>query len=424
MYLRTPKRYTRGQRRSPISLRWLWLWILTPVVAYFGIQIYQNSDVIGPPVHEAIYNVMDNAQNTIATAAAPTAQPTQDPSERLARADGNWMEGRIEAAVDDYQAVSASAPNDVLAHYRITLGLLMEDRLEDALDAAEKTVTANPFSSDAWAIRAMALDWNGRYGEAIASALRALEIDPNNARAMAFMAEAYKDIDEPELALETVERAIEIDPNSYEAYRVRGWIYWEVPEYYDFEAAKADFQQAYDLAPNLPQQTVDLSLITSAEPDYETAIGMLRDAVELNPENGRVLFYLGNFYNSGIGDYTQAAEYLSRCVQANPESVNCQALYGRVQLSLEQYSQAAESLQRAIDLGTTSPRHYLWMGRAEVALGNCPGAVPFLQQSYELATDQDDTEAVAASAEILAECQSPVPGLVLEEATPEATPES
>jgi tetratricopeptide (TPR) repeat protein len=415
MYLRTPKRYTRGQKRSPISLRWLWLWILTPIVAYVGIQIYQNIDVVGPPIQDAIYNLVDSAQNTMATAAAPTALPTQDPTQRLARADSNWKEGRIESAVQDYEAAVGGAPNDVTAYYRIAFGLLQEDKTSDALKAAEHTVTANPFSSDAWAIRAMALDWNGRSGEAIASALRALEIDPKSARAMAFLAEAYFDEQEFDLAKETIQNAMDIDPDSFEVNRVRGLIAAAVE--YDPEAANQYFQKAYDAAPNLPYLAVDLA--QSMLPDYESAIGLLQDTVELNPENARVLFTLGNYYYSGLGNFGQASDYLSRCVQVNPDSVLCQALLGRVQISLEDYAQAAESLQKAIDLGTTTARHFLWMGRAKIALGDCPGAIPFLQKGYELAQEQDDPEAVTASADNLAECQAPVPGLA--EATVEAT---
>ena len=50
MYLKTPKRYLRGQKRSPISLRWLWLWLLTPVVVYVGLQIYERRDEVRPPI--------------------------------------------------------------------------------------------------------------------------------------------------------------------------------------------------------------------------------------------------------------------------------------------------------------------------------------------------------------------------------------
>lgn len=421
MYLRTPRRYTRGQRRSPISLRWLWLWLLTPAVVVGGVYLYNNQAIFAPQVQQAISSVMDGAQSGLATAMAPTALPTQDPTERLTRADANWRDGRIESAITDYEGVLDAAPNDVQAHYRLTLGLLMEGQLADGMEAAERTVTANPFSADAWAIRSMALDWNGRFGEAVASGLRALELEPNNARAMAFIAMAYKDMGENTLARETVERALETDPDSYEAYRTRGWLLWEVD--YDFEGAKADFQAAYDLAPNLPEQVIDMALITVAvDQDYETAIAMLRDLVELNPQNARVLFQLGNFYYSGLGNFSEAADYLSRCVEISPESITCNGLLGRVQISLEQYAPAIESLQQAIDLGSTSPRHFLWMGRAQIAQGNCPAAVPFLRESYDRAGATGDSEAVTAAADYLAQCQSPIAGLAPEE-TAEATVE-
>jgi tetratricopeptide (TPR) repeat protein len=421
MYLRTPKRYTRGQRRSPVSLRWLWLWILTPIVVYFGIQIYQNRDIIAPPIQEAISNVVDSAQDSLSTVNAPTPLPTQDPTERLNRADDNWTNGRIEAAISDYQSILASTPNEVQPFYRVTLGLLMEGKLDDALEMAERTVTADPFSADAWSIRAMALDWNGRYGEAIASALRALELNPDSARAMAYLAEAYLDSGNDERARETVERAIEIDPNSYEAYRIRALIYQTVD--FDNDAARADFQQAYDLAPNLPQQAIDLSkvLITVIpdQPDYETPIGILRDVIELNPQNSIALYWLGFYYYSGQGDPQQALDYLSRCTQSNPESIECQGLLGRVQMALNDNASAIEALQRAINLDTPNPRHYLWMGRAHIAMGDCTTAIPFLQKAYEMGTETDE-EAATAAADNLAECQAPIPGLIVtEEATPE-----
>ncbi|MBZ0277494.1 MAG: hypothetical protein K8I60_15215, partial [Anaerolineae bacterium] len=192
MYLKTPKRYRRGysNRRSPLSLRWLWLWILTPLVVYGGIQIYSNLDTIAPPIHQALYNLANSAQSQLATSQAPPPTPTDDPTEALTNADANWSQGRIEAALSDYRHILDARPNDVQTYYRYTLGLTMEGRLTEALDAAERTVTANPFSSDAWALRGMVLDWNNKPGEAAASALRALELDPNNARALAFLAEA------------------------------------------------------------------------------------------------------------------------------------------------------------------------------------------------------------------------------------------
>lgn len=417
MYLKTPKRYQRGQKRSPISLRWLWLWILTPIVAVVGIQIYNDRDTYGPPIQQVIYNLWSSTGNTLATAMAPTAIPTQNPAERLARAEADWRDGRIEAALESYNVIIDAVPNNVQAHYRRTLGLLMQGSLEEALEAAEDTVTADPFNADAWAIRSMALDWNERYGEAIASALRALEIDPKNARAMAFLAEAYKDSGQYELAQSTIEKALDAEPNNFEALRVRGLIAQEIE--FDLEAARDYYQQAFNLAPNLPYLAMELAWSEYYAQELDTAIGVLNDIVETNPNNSRALFQLGFFYYNGEGNFSQAAEYLSRCVQANPKSINCQGLLGRVQISLENYNAAVDSLETAIDLGSTNSRHFLWLGRAYKALGNCPAAVPYLQEGYTLAQTSGDTEAFNAIQDNLRECQISVPG---DNLTPEPTP--
>jgi tetratricopeptide (TPR) repeat protein len=321
--------------------------------------------------------------------------------------------------VQQYQTLLPAVPNDVVVHYRVALGLLMEGRLDEALDAAERTVTANPYSSDAWAIRAMVLDWNSRPGEAIASALRALELSPENARAMAFLAEAYYDANQPERALEMVNEAVEIDPESFEAYRVRGLIVQGAQ--FDLDAARQDFQHAYDIAPHLPYLAIDLARIDYALENREDAIETLTGVIEENPGNVIALYELGNYYYGGLGSPNQALDYLTRCVEADPENIPCHYLLGRVQISLEQYNVAAETLARAIDLGSTAARHYWWAGRAQTILGNCAAAIPYLQTGIELARDEDNTDLVVEFEDSLRECGAlaALPAEATEEATAE-----
>jgi|FLYN01.1.fsa_nt_gi tetratricopeptide (TPR) repeat protein len=420
MYLRTPKRYRTGHRRSLVSPRRLLLWLIVPLLIFAGLRIYENRALYEPVVRQAIFNVVGEAQNSIATMTAPTPLPTQDPSERIARAHDAWKRGAIETAVQEYQSLLDVAPNDVTIHYRVTLGLLMDGQLEQALDAAERTVTANPYSSDAWAIRAMVLDWNGRPGEAIASALRALELDPNNARAMAFLAEAYYDSNQPERALEIVNEALELDPESFEAYRVRGYILQGAPQY-DLEGARQDYQRAYDLAPHLPYLAIDLAAIDAALDNVEGAIETLEEALEQNPGNTNVLYLIGSFYYRDLGSPNQAADYLTRCIEANPDYVRCHYLLGRVQIALEQYAAAVQSLETAINLGTTDPYHYWWAGRAHVIQGECPAAIPYLQTGYELAKAAEDADLITTYEDSLRECGAlaSLPAEATEEATEE-----
>lgn len=428
MHLRTPKRYLRGQKRSPISLRWLWLWVLTPIVVLVGLQIYRNRETLAPPVAEALAGIVNQAQNSLATVVAPTGTPTVNPADRLERAQIDWREGRIETAVNSYLDILDAVPNSVEVYYRAAFGLMMQGKYQDALRIAERTVTANPFSSDAWAVRAMALDRNNRYGESISSALRALEIDPNNARAMAFLAEAYLDNGNTELARSTADRALEVDPNSFEALRVRGLVAWLVE--FDFVLAEDYFQQAYNAAPNLPYLGIELArmqmILGQVNGDsqmLQDALALLSDVVEVNPKNALALFELGTYYFRIEGNFSQAAEFLRRCVDAAPNSILCQGLLGRVQISLEDNAGAILSLQKAIDLGSTNAYHYLWMGRAQRAVGNCPAAVPFLEEALERAQRTQQEDIITVSQDLLRECQVAM-GIALPTPTPEATPEA
>ena len=433
MYLKTPKRYAqKKQRRSPISLRWLWLWVLTPIVIVVGIQLYKRREEFAPPVQEAINNAIQSVQSGVSTVVAPTATATENPTGKLNSAENDWREGRIEAAVNSYEVIVSALPNDVTVHNRLAFGLLMEGRDIEALAAAETAVTANPFSSDAWAYRALALERNDRAGEAIASSLRALELDPKNPRAMAFLALAYYNDGEFELAKSTSEQAVEADSGSYEALNVRGVIAQSVE--YDRETAQKYYQQAYDIAPKIPYLAVDLANIlytlgvssgdaATLTSNMDDAISILSDVIEVNPKNGLALFALGTLYFRGEGNFSQAAEMFSRCVDANPNSIDCNAYLGRVQSSLNDEEGAVQHLQKAVDLGSQFPYYYFWLGRSQKSLGLCTQALPNLRQGHELAVKAEIDDVVSASSDLIRECEAAT-GIISSTPTPEGTAEA
>lgn len=425
MYLKTPKRYQRGQRRSIISLRWLWLWLLTPAVVLGGIYLYNNRDAYIPHVESIMSDVVDQAQDSMATVTAPTPLPTENPTTQLAAADSAWIRGAIEEAVNIYEDVTQAVPNSVGAHYRLTLGLIMNGELEAALAAAERTITADPYDPNAWAIRSMALDWNGRYGEAVGSAQRAIELAGQDnpeaaARAQAFLAEAYYDLGQYDRAISTVNRAIETNPDSYEALRNRALIVQNTQ--FDFAAAMQDIEAAYALAPNLPYITIDLAALEYRETNTDEAIALLTEVLDLNPRNVSALQWMGSLYLNTIGDTNQALDYLNRCVEADPTSIICHYALGRAQVRGELYSAAADSFTKAIDLGSTNPYHYWWAGRAQVLLGSCPAATNYLQTGYLIAQENEDEALIGDYEDQMRSCGLLSAVEVTEE--PEATEEA
>lgn len=409
MYLRTPKRYQPKKRRVHlVSMRWMWLWILTPLVAVGGYLVYRNADQIGPPIRQAISDTVGRASGSIATMVAPTALPTNDPTERLASADNLWMQGAIEQALDEYGQLIASAPNDIRSHYRYTYGLLIEQRNAEALPAAEETVNANPFSADAWSIRAWALSRNGRYAEAVASALQALSLDPKHASAMAFMAEAYLDSGQPALAGEKIDQALTTDPDNPEAHYERGL--WNIAANYDYAGARSDFEAAHDLAPYLPNVMVEMAWAEWNLDNYDSGLQLLEQVVEDNPNNLDALYALGYFQNQVYGNPEKASDYLNRCLAADPNNISCLNYMATVQIRLSKPQDAAEYYQKIINLGTQEAIYYLRAGRTYAGIGDCSHATPLLRtgMALEQAQETPDVERLAAFEEFLLQCGAPI----------------
>ncbi len=409
MYLRTPKRYQVGhKRRHLMSLRWLWLWILTPLVAVGGWMIYEGRDQYGPPVRQFIANAVDNASGGFATITAPTPLPTTNPTEHITRADNAWAQGAIEQAVGEYRSAASGAPNDERVHFRYTYGLLIEGELAEALTAAESAVTADPFSADAWAIRALALEKNKKYPDAIASALQALSIDPKNANALAFMAETYLDADKPAQAEEKANQAVNANPESAEALYARGLYYADSA--YDDTSALQDFQAAHEIAPNLPQVMVEMAWADWRAENYDQGLEQLQQVVENNPNNLDALFAIGYFQYQVYGDPNKAEDYLTRCTEADPANLDCLNYLATVQLALQNPADAAKSYQRIIDTGVTDPVYYLRAGRTYVTLTDCNKATPLLRIGYQMEQKlaEPNADRLDAFRQYLLQCNSPI----------------
>lgn len=427
MYLRTPKRYQK-QRRHVISWRWAWLWILTPLVALAGWQIYENRAEYAPPVQAFIEEIANNASIGMATITAPTPMPTEDPARRLQIANRAWSQGSIDEALREFEQALPNDPNNVEDHYRYAFGLVMQGRAREALEAAEKTINANPYSADAWAVRAQSLTENGRYGEAIASAMQALSLaqnDESRARATAFLSEAYFRSNQVERALTTVEDALELNPDSFEALYVYGLI--QAESLFDFEAAMAAFQRAYEIAPNMPYIGVEIAWIQSREGDNEAAFATIETILDTSPRSADALYAAAFLSYSAFGDGPTALDYLSRCVESDPTNITCYWYMGRVNYNLGNIDPAYDAYIRAVELGSTNPTHYLSAGRVSAQMNNCRAAIGYLQEGRRLEANSalPSSDVLAQFDEALANCGvgAPVEPTATPEGDLEATPE-
>ena len=405
MQIRTPKKYQGVQRRSIISCRRLFFYVLMLFLIAAGVGIYQNQQVFAPIVQDALDRLVTDLEERTATMAAPEPTPTHDPTNRLIEGNNYWMQGALNEALDVYFAVLDAVPNESEIFDRIAISLISLGRTDEALDYAEAAISADPYAADAWAIRAWALDWGGRAGEAVSSALHALELDPESSRAKAYLAEAYHSLGQSERAAALVEDILADDPNSYEAYRARGLIKWLND--FDREGAMEDFRTAYGLADNMNFILADIATIESELGNYEAALAMFEEVIEANPRNALALYQLGYIHYVRLGDPAQALGYLQDCVDFNPQGIGCHYLLGRSQMRLELYQDAADHFARTIELGSQDPYHYWWAGSSQINLGDCSRALDYLEPGYQIALENDNAALVEDYNAILPTCRRP-----------------
>jgi tetratricopeptide (TPR) repeat protein len=389
VYIR-PRRPT--SRRRGVSLGRLLIWLFAPVLILAAAGIYTMRDEVRIMIAPIFDSVAKQAADTVATIGAPTPQPTQDPSSNRRLAEAAWANGQYQEAVRLYEEILPALPNDVSAHYYYTLGLVMQGRIDEAVAAAENAVTANPFSSDAWAIRAMALNREERLTDSIVSAMRAVELNPDSARARAFLAESFADLGRASRAEQEIERALELDPDSYEAHYVNGLYQWQVA--FDFGAARVALEEAYALsngAAHVGLRLAELMLFAFGDDPavQETALGILTDILDRNPDNASVLYRLGYYWWRTQGDNERGETYLRRCVAAVPTDQNCNYELGRTLWIIGQLDEARQAFERAIDVGSINPYYYWWAGRAQMQTsGDCAAAMRYFQPGYQILQDE------------------------------------
>lgn len=212
MYLRTPKRYTvKGRRRRLLNLRWLWLYLVAPVILIPSVLAWQFRDTISPQISAWVN------RNVRLNEATPTATiPAQDFQRLLREA---FQNGRLNKATELLKQFTSAAPNEPGVHSLLVQLIILRGAyttdpdpalLEEAYQAGQRAINASPESPEGWAAMALVLDWSGKPQEALPYILRARDLNINDKYPMvqAVLAEIYHDLQKEEQAMKLVDEAI------------------------------------------------------------------------------------------------------------------------------------------------------------------------------------------------------------------------
>jgi tetratricopeptide (TPR) repeat protein len=418
MYLRTPRRYTpKGQRRRSINLRWLWLYILVPVLLIPLVLAWDYRDVLRNDIDAWIRSHPVDLN-------PPTPTATIAPKDYARILSDAFQSGRIDKYISVLKSFATEvAPNDasvssVLAQLIILRSAYSSDpnpaKLEEASQIGQQAINANPEVADGWIAMALVLDWSNKPQEALPYALHAKDFDDKNPMMLAVLGEIYHDLKRDDVAIKLIGQAIAAAQTANpinraalsHAYYVKAKIL-TVTSVEGQDAIDA-YAEAWAVASSdPPDPTIPVGYIASdlsinymnlRKPDL--AMSVVTKAIDLDKDDPLLAYRMGMIYLNR-GDPNKARVYFNTCHDLDPNQPRCLWQLAVLAYHEQNYNQALDLLRKIIDQDSKDMNVYLLAGKSYIAVNQCNSAIPILRRGVPFAEDDQDRAALESA---LQEC--------------------
>lgn len=278
-------------------------------------------------------------------------------------------------------------------HYQIGLEHFKEVNLAEAIMEFQYVIHLDPTFAEAYYYLGLAYQKSGSLDEAKDNFKHYLMLNPDHIDTHLQLARIYhtKAADE-----ETIEQANYLldhlpndDPARVEMHFILGDVYLKVKR--DYEAASYHFRQVMEHDPQLPAVYFAFAQIYSAQGEKEQAVGMLKQAMELDPDHKEARNYLMDMYKEmGKTNELRAIylDMLKKTPAANKKLIS--DLYLELaQMSWDEkdVTTAMEYAQKGLDADNTSSQFRVILAKGYLGNKNYTKALEQLEilrnQSYD-----------------------------------------
>ncbi len=297
----------------------------------------------------------------------PSPTPTEAAGTRLQRADALFLDGQLEQAITEYQAVIGLEPLNDTVYAKLVKPMLFTRRIDEAVQAARRAVQINEQRAENLTVLAEALDWQGNYVEALDFALRATELNPNYSTGWAVVAEVYADLGRADRSIPAALKAVQLDDNNVDAHRNLGYAQEARGRYRDAIPA---YQRAIQLRPKFAYLYISLARNYRIVNNYKDSIATLQQALKIAPKDPTVYDELGWTYSLS-GDQARAIAQLKKAIEVDPNYEVPQGHLGHVYFLQQDWQGTVTTLEKAISLGGVRLEYYYKLGIAYVNLKDC-----------------------------------------------------
>ncbi|MCP5100891.1 MAG: tetratricopeptide repeat protein, partial [Chloroflexi bacterium] len=304
---------------------------------------------------------------TPTTIPSPTPIPAEDLVEE---GDAHLIESEWDEAIAAYQ-MAIDIHEDPVAYAH--LGYLHQAfpaMREDGLEIAQHAADLAPEDAEVTAYLAWAQMENNSLDEAVANAEKAIELDPENALAHTILGIIYLVTNQYDDAIEMAEKAVELDAELPFAQINLAAVYIAVNR--QDEAIEAAMK-GYADQPHFAPFAVRRAYFFDVMDDTQNQFHVLNDALDLDETFIPALSDLAA-YHRNEEEYDIALELCDQIVELNPELPHGYACRGFTYLDRELYEEATESFDLAIDRDVEATDGYFGRGRVLLDQDDCTGS--------------------------------------------------
>lgn len=316
--------------------------------------------------------------------ATPTPVPTRAAIAFIADANQARAVGDYDVAITAYRQAVELEPTNVEVLVALSEIQLMFADAAGARAYAQRAVDAAPRNVRALLALARAYNWANQNEAALNYAFDALEVTPDEPTGLAILGEIYTDEGNWDVAESYLTRALELDPANVTALRNRAY-FLELRG--NYEEAIATLQEAITVAP----QRFDLYIQLGRQYrvgllDYEKANEAYANAVRVYESPMTLTAQGDGLYNTG--DHLQAVRVLRKAVELDPQYGPALVYLGMALYARRNYEDAAPSLEKGLRLvGDRARIEQLYTGGLAYINKEpreCEKAIPWLLKALEI----------------------------------------
>ena len=172
-----------------------------------------------------------------------------------------------------------------------------------------------------------------------------LQKDAKNTKALLMKGFNLKEKHDTAAAVNTFRQAIEVDPKFYEAQMQLGIIMYAQNN----KLCVDYFNNALNIKPNSEEAMYGLALWYQDHSDYNKAIQLYTDIIQINPKNKDAYFNLGYIHHEYLKVYHEAIKHYTKAIEVDPNFSQayynrgmCYEYLGNVPAAKDDYTKALE----------------------------------------------------------------------------------